>query len=97
MTYRILPAALKDLGEIDDWVLENFGESFADETKADLLRTFSLFSHFPSIGIARPEITKRPLRFFLLKPYWIVYQTGTPTLIHRVYHSARDLRRLGKP
>jgi plasmid stabilization system protein ParE len=96
VTYRILPAAFKDLGEIDDWVLENFGSSFADETKADLLRAFSLFSHFPSIGVARPEVTKMPFRFFLLKPYWIVYQPGAPTLIHRVYHSARDLRRLDR-
>jgi hypothetical protein len=34
------------------------------------------------------------VRFLFLKPYWIVYQPGTPLLIHRIYHAARDLNRL---
>jgi hypothetical protein len=34
------------------------------------------------------------VRFFAVNPYWIVYQAGTPLLIHRIYHAARDLNRL---
>jgi len=46
------------------------------------------------MGRLRTDIEIRPVRFFLLKPYWIVYQPGTPMLVHRIYHAARDLNRL---
>jgi len=97
MKYRVLPRAQQDIREIDDWVLENFGPAFADRTEADLYSTFDLLSDYPQMGNARPDVDRRAVRFFLLKPYWIVYKPGAPLEIHRVYHSARDLARMGKP
>jgi plasmid stabilization system protein ParE len=97
MKVVILPAAQDDLSAIDSWVLENFGVSFADRTLAQLYNTFERMVEFPQMGSARPDIDTRSVRYFLLKPYWIVYQPGTPLLIHRVYHSARDLARLNRP
>jgi len=46
------------------------------------------------MGRAFPKVMAKPVRFFHLRPYWIVYQPGEPLLIHRVYHAARDLNRL---
>jgi plasmid stabilization system protein ParE len=46
------------------------------------------------MGVARPDVMPDPFRFFLERPYWIVYEPGEPLLIHRVFHAARDLNRL---
>jgi plasmid stabilization system protein ParE len=92
--YRVLPDAQLDIHDIDDWVVEHFGTDLADSTQAKLYDTFDLLTEFPEMGRLRPDIESRPVRFFLLKPYWIVYQPGTPLLIHRIYHAARDLNRL---
>jgi plasmid stabilization system protein ParE len=93
MNYRILRRAQRDMREIDDWVLQEFGQRFADRTERRLHETFDLLTKYPAMGIVRRD-TKRPVRFFHLQPYWIVYQPGETILIHRIYHSARDLNRL---
>ena len=80
--------------DIDDWVVKHFGPDFADSTQAKLYETFDLLTEFPQMGRLRTDIEIRPVRFFLLKPYQIVYQPGTPMLVHRIYHAARDLNRL---
>jgi plasmid stabilization system protein ParE len=96
MRYRVLPSAFEDLNDIDMYVLENFGISYAVDTQGRLFDTFDLLADFPHMGAARPDIVRAPKRLFALKPYWIVYEPGTPLLIHRVYHSARDLRRINR-
>jgi plasmid stabilization system protein ParE len=44
VTYRVLPAALDDIAEIDLWSIEHFGVSVADKTQAKLLATFGLLA-----------------------------------------------------
>jgi plasmid stabilization system protein ParE len=92
--YRVLPDAQQDIQDIDDWVVEHFGSDFADRTQAKFYDTFDLLTDFPQMGHLRPDVASRRVRFFLVKPYWIVYQSGSPLLIHRVYHAARDLNRM---
>ncbi len=94
MNYRVLPSAQQEIHDIDDCVLEHFGPDFADQTVAKLYGTFDLLTEFPQMGRLLPDIDSRPVRFFALKSYRIVYQPGTPLLIHRIYHAARDLNRL---
>lgn len=94
MNYRVLPSAQQDIHEIDDWVFEHFGPELANRTQTKLYDTFDLLTEFPHMGHPRPDIESRPVRFLALKPYSIVYQPGTPLLIHRIYHAARDLKRL---
>jgi plasmid stabilization system protein ParE len=96
VTYRVLPAALDDIAEIDLWSIEHFGASVADKTQAKLFATFGLLAQSPHLGQQRPDITARPVRFFSLNPFWIVYEPASPLLIHRVFHAARDLTRLGE-
>jgi plasmid stabilization system protein ParE len=94
LKYRVLADAQQDIREIDDWVVEHFGPDFADKTQDRLYGTFGRLAEFPQLGQLRPDLEGRPVRFLSLKPYWIVYQPGTPLLIHRIYHAARDLNRL---
>ncbi len=50
-----------------------------------------------SIGVARPDLTDPPYRFFMLAgfPYIIVYNADRrPALIVRILHGARDLPEL---
>jgi len=94
MSYRVLADAYDDMCEIDDWVLEHFGVGFADRTAKNLYDTFEHLAKYPPMGVARPDVMPDPFRFFLERPYWIVYEPGEPLLIHRVFHAARDLNRL---
>jgi plasmid stabilization system protein ParE len=66
-------------------------------TYAKLFKTFELLAEFPEIGRPRRDVTELPVRFFLTKPYWIVYRDGTPLVIHRVYHAARGLSEINLP
>jgi plasmid stabilization system protein ParE len=68
MSDRLLPIAQRDMSEIDDWVIQEFGLRFADRTERRLRETFDLLAKYPSIGIVHRE-AKRPVRFFHLQPY----------------------------
>jgi plasmid stabilization system protein ParE len=94
MRVQLLPSAQRDLREIEVWVTENLGAGFTARTYAGFFKTFQLLADFPEMGRPRGDLTDEPLRFFLRKPYWIDYQPGSPVLIHRVYHAARDLNRM---
>lgn len=96
MSYRLLPAAISDLSDIDLWSLEHFGLSVADKTQNRFFTTFELLAEAPHLGRERKDVTSRPVRFFFLKPFWIVYEPSVPPLIHRVFHAARDLARIGE-
>ena len=51
---------------------------------------------FPRLGRLRPDITEESLRFFRSGHYYVVYRPGSPLLIHRIIHTARDLRQIFK-
>lgn len=89
MKVHILPAALADLDDIDSYLIENFGVRRANEAHTKLFETFSLLSEFPNLGHPRPDITLKPVRFFHLKPCWIVYEAAGQIIVHRVYHASR--------
>lgn len=79
MKYRTLKAALHDLAEIDDWVKEHFGESFAFDTEHELFETFELLTRFPQMGVEKRDISGAGVRFFLHQPYWISYSPRRAT------------------
>ena len=97
MKIKVLPAALLDLEQIEIYLTDEFGASAASATQAKLLDAFRLLANFPALGRARPDVTAKPVRFFLQRPYWIVYEPGAQLMIHRVYHAARDLTRIDEP
>jgi plasmid stabilization system protein ParE len=92
MTFRLLSPALDDLDELEDWVLEHFGPELAAKTHVGLIKDFQTLVDFPRLGRLRPDITSESLRFFRSGHYYIVYRPGSPLLIHRIIHTARDIR-----
>ncbi len=94
MTYRLLAPALDDLDNIDNWVTTNFGERAASRTRFRLNNTFAMLAKFQQAGSEHPEITARPVRFFSSSPNWIVYEPGSPMLIHRIFPALRDIQTL---
>jgi plasmid stabilization system protein ParE len=96
MSFRLLPPAIDDLDDLENWVEENFGPDLAAKTHAGLIEDFRRLVDFPLMGRRRPDITKESLRFFRSGHYYIVYRPGSPLLIHRIIHTARDLRQIIK-
>jgi len=91
MSYRLLGPALDDLDAIDSWVASNFGEAAATRVRRKLSETFALLATFQKMGVERPDVTGRSVRFFASPPNWIVYEPGSPLLIHHVYPAALDI------
>ncbi len=71
--------------------MQNFGPDLAAKTHAGLVNDFQTLVDFPRLGRLRPDITNEALRFFRSGHYYIVYRPGSPLLIHRIVHTARDL------
>jgi plasmid stabilization system protein ParE len=94
MKYLLLAAAYHDLDAIDAWITSNFGTNASLKAQRRLFETFELLADHPGMGIARPELTTRPVRFFVSTQNWIIYQPGSPTLIHRIFPAARDIETL---
>jgi plasmid stabilization system protein ParE len=89
--FRVAPDAYDDLCQIDDWVTEHFGTSYAAKTRTRLFAQFELLVDYPQMGLQRPDISSRPIRFLFSGHYWIVYEPDIPLIIHRIIHAARDL------
>lgn len=94
MTYLLLPSALNDLDHIDSWIVSNFGTPTADRVRQRLFATFARLAQNQYIGIHRPDVTTRPVRFFSLAQNWIIYEPGEPLLIHRIFPARSDMQHL---
>jgi len=94
MKFRVLGPAHDDLRHIDDWVAEHFGKTSADKALNKLYELFSLLAVHQEMGVARPDLTERPVRFFASHPNWIVYEPGEPLLVHRVFPARMDIQNL---
>lgn len=53
-----------------------------------------LIGRNPHIGRKRPEVTRRPYRFYLVRPYIVVYDPRTkPITVAAVLHGAQSLKK----
>jgi plasmid stabilization system protein ParE len=81
---------------LEDWVEEHFGVEMAAKTHNVLIGDFQRLAKFPRLGRLRPDITNESLRFSRSGHYYVVYHPGSPLMIHRIVHTARDLRQILK-
>ena len=89
--------AIDDLNEIWQYVSRQSDPSIADQIEEDFFETFHLLGQFPRAGHPRTDLTPRPVLFFPVQKYMIIYQdTPERIIIHAVLHSARDLERILK-
>jgi plasmid stabilization system protein ParE len=90
----VSPAALDDIEDIWWWIATN-SERAANRMIERLWKAFSLLTDSPGIGHPRQDLTDRPLRFWYVKPYLVIYEVVEgKARIARVIHSSRDVRAL---
>lgn len=92
--YILTIKAREDLGEIIHYIAES-SPSSARRIKEKFIAAFSLLGERPNIGHLRQDLTERPLRFWSLYHYAIVYRADTsPITVTHIVSAYRDLNKL---
>jgi plasmid stabilization system protein ParE len=92
--YLLTKPALADLEEILSYIADD-RPSAADRVGARFVSTFEALAKNPQMGHVREDLTERPVRFWPLYSYLIVYRADTtPTQILRVLSGYRDVAAL---
>jgi antitoxin ParD1/3/4/toxin ParE1/3/4 len=92
-SYELSAAARLDLLRIWNYLAEHASLNVADTVLADLEAGMERVAERPGIGHARPDLTDRPLRFYLVHSYLIVFRPeSSPLHVIRVLHGAQDIQ-----
>jgi plasmid stabilization system protein ParE len=93
-SYILAPEALQDLQEPRDYIAaENLDA--ADRVIDTLFAAFERLAAMPDLGHRREDLTDRPLRFWTVDAYLVIYRAErTPIEIVAVTHGGRDIPRL---
>ncbi len=92
MNFVLHPAAEEELGHIIEFIARD-SLSVASRVLQEFKETFANLSHNPEMGHRRPELTSRPLRFWIMYRYLIAYDPETkPLTIVMVVHGMRSPR-----
>ena len=92
--YILAPEALQDLQELWDYIAtENLDA--ADRVIDTLFAAFERLAAMPGLGHRREDLTDRPLRFWTVDAYLVIYRAEqTPIEIVAVTRGGRDIQRL---
>ncbi|RLA48342.1 MAG: type II toxin-antitoxin system RelE/ParE family toxin [Gammaproteobacteria bacterium] len=89
--YLLVPEARTDLHEILNYIAEDSVDS-ALRVHSRFIEIFELLAENPDAGHYREDLTSRPVRFFPVYSYLVVYLAGTsPVQIVRVLGGAQDV------
>jgi plasmid stabilization system protein ParE len=92
--YLLTKPALADLEEVLGHIADD-RPSVAERVGARFLSTFEALAKNPQLGHVRADLTRRPVRFWPLYSYIIVYRAdATPLQILRVLSGCRDIAAL---
>ena len=93
-SYSLAPEALQDLQELWDYIAtENLDA--ADRMIDTLFAAFERLAAMPGLGHRREDLTDRPLRFWTVDAYLVIYRAErTPIEIVAVTRGGRDIPRL---
>lgn len=95
-SYSVSAGAQQDLFEIWRRIAEDSLE-LADRIDQEFHELFASLARMPFQGHARTDLTKRPVLFFPLYSFMIVYQPDTnPIRIMGVLRGRRNLKRILK-
>jgi plasmid stabilization system protein ParE len=90
--YFLVRDAEMDLDAILDYIADDSVES-AVRGQERFLEVFRMLAENPNAGHFREDLTKRPVRFFPVYSYMVVYLTETsPVEIVRILGMAQDTR-----
>ena len=87
--------AERDLEQIKIFLVRKAGPVIARRVLKHIRHALSLLGNQPGAGHVREDLTIRPLKFWPVYSYLIVYDPGsTPVQVIRVLHGMRDLEEL---
>ena len=94
--YLVSPEANADIFEIWRWIAKDSVE-LADRVEAELHDMFEALARMPGQGHQRKDLTQRPVLFFPLYSYLIIYQRNAgPIRIMAVLRGTRNVKRILK-
>ena len=95
-SFRLTPIAEAQLSEILDFIASD-NETAARVVKDALYVAMSRLATMPGIGHTREDLTDRPVKFWGVYRYLVVYDPRTsPLTVIAVLHGARDVEALLK-
>ena len=94
--YRLTPSAQRDVELITDFIAEDNVDA-ALRVHDALKEAFRHLAEMPAIGHTREDLTDRPLKFWSVFSYLVVYDpASSPLTVIAVLHGARDVEKLLK-
>lgn len=94
--FRLAPAAEEQIGDIVAFIATD-SEEAAVRVRNALYSAFELLATQPGIGHAREDLTERPVKFWSVYSYLVVYDPASqPLTIVAVLHGARNVEQILK-
>jgi plasmid stabilization system protein ParE len=91
-SYELGAAAARDLDEILEYLRVEAGVERAELIRRELLSAMQRLARYPESGHSRQDLTDRPVLFWAVHEWMIVYRSETkPIQIVRVLSGWRDL------
>jgi plasmid stabilization system protein ParE len=92
-SFKLSGPAAQDIDEIWDFVFErSLSLDIADRVIAKIYEAIGCLGENPQSGHTRPDLTDKPLKFWSVYRYLIVYvPEASPKEIVAVVHGARDV------
>ncbi len=91
-SFRLVREAVQDL----DSILEHIALDSIDsalKVHERFVEVFQLLAENPNAGHCREDLTKRPIRFFPVYSYLVVYLSDTsPIQVVRIFGSSQDVK-----
>ena len=93
--YVLSPEAQADLVDIWEYIKRESSEEVADHVANAILDKIAFLAERPGVGHTRPDLSAKPVKFFTVYSYLIVYRPeATPLQALTVLHGHRDIGRL---
>ena len=94
--FRFTPEAETQLAEIIDFIAAD-SEDAARRVLTDIYEALDKLADMPEMGHIREDLTERPLKFWGVYSYLIVYDpTSSPLSIVAILRGARDVEQILK-
>jgi len=92
--FRLSQEASQDLIEIFEYIAQDSFEA-AEHVRLEILEALRGLAGMPGKGHRREDLTKRPVLFWPVRSYLIIYRPATqPLEVVAVLHGKRNIRRI---
>ena len=96
LRYQLTPSAQQDVDRITDFTAEDTVEAALRVLDA-LEEAFRRLAESPGMGHTRADLTVRPVKFWSVYSYLVVYDPASaPLTVVAVLHGARDVENILK-